>query len=143
MSSISNYVSNHWNGKHSLMKSFWLNMWLITFLSILSIILYHNLVLKNLSVNTSDKLAGGLELLFFLFVAFFIVSYIWGIVGTWKRASAIMLKKDHHHHIFLKKLWAFAAVLVIILTVVEIVFNAHNFIPAWVNIIDKSINHLR
>tara|TARA_B110000285_G_C14798171_1_gene456184 strand:- start:60 stop:440 length:381 start_codon:yes stop_codon:yes gene_type:complete len=88
-----NLIKNHWQGKQSLVKSFWIYFFLlIIFTSILTDFI-HNLIDNIYQVNAEDifdTVADKSLYLFFILLIYTILDLailIWAIVGTWRSAT--------------------------------------------------------
>jgi len=87
------FIKNHWQGKQTLVKSFWIYFFLLlAFTNILTDFI-HNLVANIYQVNAEnifDVLPDKNLFLIFLLLIYSILDlaiFIWAVVGAWRSAS--------------------------------------------------------
>ena len=82
---IEKFISDHWNGKLTLARSFWLVGWVIAFIFVLPL-LYASYNVANLS--------QAAVYFFLLYFVFYIAMAVWINVGIWRSATVYLKKKN-------------------------------------------------
>lgn len=82
---IENFISDHWNGKLTLVRSFWFVGFVIAFVFLLPL-LYADYNFANLST--------GAVYFFLLYFAFYIALAVWINVGIWRSATNYLKTKS-------------------------------------------------
>ena len=83
---IINYLSNHWQGNHSLAKAFWINSLLIFGIFVL-------LFIQTSALNNPDTVIGFARIYLLIMIAFFLVIFPWQIVGLTRTLSRYIKSK--------------------------------------------------
>lgn len=99
---INRYILDHWEGGLPLVKSFWINGFLLNILFALP------LVYAEMSIDGISETAATLFLIYFLFYA---VYFVWVNVGIWRSSGNYISKKQNN------KLWGYAARVGVVLSV--------------------------
>ena len=99
---IISYISDHWEGVLPLVKSFWINGFLLNILFALP------LVYAEMSIDGISEIAATFFLVYFLFYA---VYFVWVNVGIWRSSGNYISKKQNN------KLWGYAARVAVVLSV--------------------------
>ena len=103
---INGYILDHWKGSLHLVKSFWLNGFL------LNIIFALPLVYAEMSIDGITETAASFFLVYFLFYAAY---FIWVNVGIWRSSGFYISNKQNN------KLWGYAARVAVVLSVLRAV----------------------
>tara|TARA_B100000886_G_scaffold210109_1_gene145436 strand:- start:81 stop:635 length:555 start_codon:yes stop_codon:yes gene_type:complete len=103
---IISYISDHWEGNLSLVKSFWLNGFL------LNIIFALPLVYAEMSIDGISENVATLFLIYFLFYAAY---FVWVNVGIWRSSGFYISNKQNN------KLWGYASRVAVVLSVLRAV----------------------
>ena len=82
--SIEKFISDHWQGKLSLAKSFWLVGFVVAFIFLLP------LFYADYNINNLSEVAVYFFLIYFLF---YLVMAVWINVGIWRSATFYIKKK--------------------------------------------------
>ena len=83
---IINYLSNHWQGNHSLAKAFWIN-------SLLIFGIFCLLFIQTSALNNPDTVIGFARIYLLIMTAFFLVIFPWQIVGLTRTLSRYIKSK--------------------------------------------------
>lgn len=74
------YFAKHWQGKHSLSKSYWINYWLLSVIFTAGLAIW-TVSAENLNPVTYSRLSLG------LIVVVYLIIYPWQIIGLWRSAN--------------------------------------------------------
>ena len=101
---IKGYILDHWEGNFSLVKSFWINGFL------LNIIIAIPLFYAQINFDSISNTAANFFLLYYLFYTAY---FIWVNVGIWKSSKIYIANKKN------SRFWAYLARLIILLSVLR------------------------
>ena len=125
---IKNYFTQHWQGKHSLTKSFWIN-----FIAVGVLLLYI------LRLFPEELITSTIIHDLYIYITVYCIALtvlIWQITGLWRSSS-------RHTHKTKRKFWAIAVKGMIILALISSSFMVRELLPGinkFVDIFTSDIN---